>query len=92
MLNKAQIAAIHEKDHAPGQGPIAGHEVLTMHDQMRAMGISSKPVTSPVTGAVVNRRREFIKQAVQHRHALGGEPNPDFAEQPVRYGAGHSSY
>lgn len=41
--------------------------MLTMHDQMRAMNIPSKPVTSPTTGAVLNRRREFLKDRIQAR-------------------------
>ena len=49
------------------QGPLPGHEHLTMHDQMRAVGIPSRPTTSPVTGAVENRRREFLKERIQYR-------------------------
>lgn len=87
-MSRAQVAAIHEHDHAPGEGPLAGHGVLTMHDQMRAMGISSKPVTSPVTGAVVNRRREFMKGAIQKRHEEGAGHDPLAEHGPQTFGKG----
>lgn len=50
-----------EKDALPG------HEHLTMHDQLRAMSMRSKLETSPITGAVQNRRREFMRNQIQFR-------------------------
>lgn len=67
----AQIAAMQAKDHAAGKGPIPGHERLTLHDQMRAMNLSSKPRTSPVTGVVESPRRSFMKSVAQRR--AGGD-------------------
>lgn len=57
-----------------GKGPIAGHEKLTMADQMRAAAVPSSPRTSPVTGAEVNPRREYIKRAVAMRSARASNP------------------
>lgn len=46
---------------------LEGHEKLTMADQMRANGIGAKPRTSPVTGAVENPRREYMKARIAYR-------------------------
>ena len=51
--------------------PIPGHERLSMADQMRANKVAGKLRTDPVTGAVVNPRREFIKRQVAAR---AGQP------------------
>jgi hypothetical protein len=89
-----QIAAMHAKDHAVGHGPLPGHEYLTMHDQMRALNLSSQPHTSAVHGGVMNPRREFLKNRIQYHVAGGHVPNQDFsgenfAGKPTVYG-GHA--
>lgn len=48
---------------------LPGFENLTMADQMRAAQISSKEVTNPVTGAVENKRREYLKNRIADRSA-----------------------
>jgi len=44
--------------------PLPGHERLSMADQMRARAKSSALRTSPVTGAVENPRREYMKDRI----------------------------
>lgn len=48
---------------------LEGHENLSMADQMRAAGISAVKRTSPVTGAVENPRREYMKNAITAKGA-----------------------
>ncbi len=48
-------------------GALPGHEHLTMADQMLAATKPQRPTTSPMTGAVENPRREFMKDRIQYR-------------------------
>ncbi len=45
-------------------GPLPGYEKLTMADQMRAAALPTAAHTSSTTGAVVNPRREHMKNRI----------------------------
>ena len=47
--------------------PLAGHESLTMADQMRAQAIPAQYRTSPIDGSVKNMRRAFMERAIAKR-------------------------
>ena len=67
------------------QPKLAGHEKLTMGDQMRAMAVSPKQRTSPVTGAVENPRREFMQKMIEYR---ASRP----AREELSYDAEHGNF
>ena len=49
---------------------LAGHEHLTMADQMRAATKSTAPHTSPIDGSVSNPRREYLKNRISYHKSL----------------------
>ena len=53
--------------------PLAGHESLTMADQMRAQAIPAQYRTSPVDGSVKNMRRDFMQKAIARRNGAAVE-------------------
>lgn len=83
-LKPSQLAALHAKDHAQGHGPLPGHELLTMHDQMSAMHLPHAPRVSPSTGAVESPRRAFLKARIQQRasQTFGGSAVPGPTQMP----------